>query len=111
MLALGLVHSLEGANMSQAKCPSCGFGFDNQRRPEKELRGRLLYGPERLIGRRRLDAEAFDMCPKCGTRFESAEFQFFGEFARAKLHSMAGVYALVMLVVVAFVISIWLSGR
>lgn len=31
--------------MSQTKCPSCGFDFDNQRGTGPEvLRGRLLYG-------------------------------------------------------------------
>lgn len=97
--------------MSQATCPSCGFGFDNHRKPAHELRDRLLYGPERLIGRAKLNKEAFDTCPKCKTRFESAEFKFFGEFARAKLRSMGGVYALVGLLLVAFVAGIWLSGK
>jgi hypothetical protein len=97
--------------MSQAKCPSCGFGFDNHRKPVREVRNRLLYGPERLIGRARLNAESFDTCPNCAARFESAEFKFFGEFARAKLHSMGGVYALVGFLVVAFVASIWLSAK
>ena len=96
--------------MSQTKCPSCGFAFDNQRSTGPEvLRGRLLYGPERLIAKARLDAAAFDTCSSCGNRFVSKEFRFFGDFARAKLRSMGAIYALVGILVMA--ILIWLTGK
>lgn len=98
--------------MSQAKCPSCGFTFDNHRSGDpEELRGRLLYGPERLIAKARLDESALDSCPNCGNRFPSQEFRFFGEFARARIQTMGGVYAAVSLVVVALGVSLWLASR
>jgi hypothetical protein len=99
--------------MSQAKCPSCGFGFDNHRRSGdlEGLRGRLLYGPERLIGKARLDGPAFDTCPNCGNKFPSAEFRFFGEFARAKIQSMGAIYAVVGLLVTAAGVSLWLASK
>ena len=98
--------------MSQAKCPHCGFGFDNQRSagPER-LRGRLLYGPERLIAKAKLDGASFDICPNCGNRFPSQEFVFFGEFARAKLRSMGSIYAVAGIFIVVLAISIWLGGK
>jgi hypothetical protein len=75
--------------MSETKCPSCGFGFDNHRSAGPEqLRGRMLFGPERLIANAKLNDASFDICPNCGSRFPSAEFRIFGEFARSKLRSM-----------------------
>lgn len=98
--------------MSQTKCPSCGFNFDNQRGTGPEvLRGRLLYGPERLIAKARLDAAAFDTCASCGKEFASKEFRFFGEFARARIRSMGGIYAMVGILAIAMVAAIWLAGR
>jgi hypothetical protein len=98
--------------MSQAKCPSCGFGFDNHRSGDpEELRGRLLYGPERLIGKARLDGPAFDTCPNCGNKFPSEEFRFFGEFARAKIQTMGGIYAVVGILVVALGMWLWLGSK
>jgi|SRR5450631_633005 len=98
--------------MSQAKCPSCGFGFDNHRSAGPEqLRGRMLFGPERLIANAKLNDAAFDICPSCGSRFPSAEFRIFGEFARSKLRSMGGIYAVVGIFIVVLGISIWLGGK
>ena|SRR6185437_14177400 len=98
--------------MSQAKCPGCGFDFDNHRNAGPEqLRGRMLYGPERLIAKAKLDGAALDTCPSCGNRFPSREFRFFGEFARAKLRSMAGIYALVGILAGALAVSIWLGSK
>ena len=98
--------------MSQAKCPQCGFGFDNHRNSGVEqLRGRMIFGPERLVANPKMDAAATDTCPKCGSSFPSSEFQVFGDFSRAKLRSMAGVYATVGVVVVALALSVWLSGK
>jgi hypothetical protein len=98
--------------MSQAKCPSCGFGFDNHRDAGPEqLKGRMLFGPERLIAKARLDDAAFDTCPKCGNRFPSEEYQFFGQFARLKLRSMGGIYAIAGILIIVVAISIWLGGN
>jgi hypothetical protein len=95
-----------------AHCPSCGFSFDNRRDAGLEgLRGKLLYGPERLIVNARLDAGGLDLCPSCGKRFVSNDFRFFGEFVRARLHSMGGVYALVLAVIAAFVAALWMGQR
>ena len=92
--------------MSQTQCPSCGLGFDNGRTLSYEdLRGRMLYGPERLIVNAKLDAAAFDRCPSCGREFVSAPFRVFGEFVRARIHSMGWMYALVLLVAIAVVVA------
>ena len=98
--------------VSDTRCPSCGFAFDNRRAPDPEgLRGKLLYGPERLIVSAKLDASGFDECPSCGNRFVSEDFRFFGEFVRARLHSMGGVYAFVAAIIVAFIAAFWLGQK
>lgn len=98
--------------MSQTKCPSCGFSFDNHRPGGAvALRGRLLFGPERLIGKARVDETAFDICPNCGNRFLANEVEFFGTFARAKLQSMAAIYAVVALGVVTLLAIVLVSGK
>jgi rubredoxin len=98
--------------MSQAKCPSCGFAFDNHREGgTRSLRGRLLFGPERLIATAKRKASDMDLCPNCGTRFVSEEFAIFGKFARARLQSVGAVYAVVGLVVVAMIASFWMISR
>ena len=98
--------------MSQARCPACGHGFDNHRDdPSEELRSRLLFGPERLVVKARLNAAALDTCPNCGHEFASREFSIFGQFVRARLRSMGGIYALVGVLVVAGVAAIWVAGR
>jgi len=98
--------------MSQTECPACGFGFDNHRPAgAEELRGRMLYGPERLITKARVDPGAFDTCPNCGNRFVAPEVEIIGTFARAKLRSMGAIYAGVALVVAVVVAMLWVSGK
>jgi len=95
-----------------ARCPSCDFAFDSRRDADLEgLRGKLLYGPERLIVNARLDASGLDLCPSCGKRFVSDDFRFFGEFVRARLHSMGGVYAFVFALIAAFVAALWIGQK
>ena len=92
--------------MSQSQCPSCGVRFENGKTfSYEDLRGRMLYGPERLIVNAKLGASAMDTCPSCGKEFVSAPFRIFGEFVRARIRSMGGVYALVFLVAVAVVVT------
>ncbi len=74
------------------------------------LRGRMLYGPERLIVNARLNAAALDHCPSCGREFASVPFRMFGEFVRARIRSMGAVYALVALAAIA-AIAVVLLGR
>ena len=89
----------------QTSCPACGFAFDNRRTLSVEgLRGRFLYGPERLIVNTKLTAASLDKCPSCGREFVSAPFRIPGEFVRVKIRSMGVVYALVLLVAVAVVV-------
>jgi predicted RNA-binding Zn-ribbon protein involved in translation (DUF1610 family) len=98
--------------ITDTRCPSCGFAFDSRRAADPEgLRGKLLYGPERLIVNARLDASGFDQCPSCGNRFVSEDFRFFGEFVRARLRSMGGVYALVFVLIAAFAAAFWLGQK
>jgi hypothetical protein len=98
--------------MSEARCPSCGQVFDNHRdhRPET-LRSRLLFGPERLIAKARQTAADRDTCPHCGNEFVSEDFALFGKFARARLQSLSGVYALAGLLIAATLAAIWISAR
>jgi hypothetical protein len=95
--------------MSQASCPSCGQLFDNQR-DHPSLRHRLLFGPERLIVNARLNAAALDTCPNCGHQFASPEFGIFGQFVRARLRSMGGLYAVIGLLVAGSVAILWVVG-
>jgi hypothetical protein len=98
--------------MSRATCPSCGSQFDNHRpHGPRSLRGRLLFGPERLIAKAKRQASDLDTCPRCRHAFVSDDFAFFGRFARARLQSMAGIYAIAGLLIAAMVASLWLSGR
>jgi hypothetical protein len=84
--------------MSQIQCPSCKFAFDDGKTLSLEgLRGRMLYGPERLIVNARLDAASFDKCPSCGREFVAPSFRIFGEFVRARIRSMGGLYVAVLL--------------
>jgi hypothetical protein len=98
--------------MSQTQCPSCGYAFDNQRpQGAEKLRGRLLYGPERLIAKARVDGGAFDVCPNCSTRFVAEEVEVFSTLARAKLRSMSAIYGGVALAAAALVAVLWVSGK
>lgn len=98
--------------MSQTTCPSCGFGFDDHRPIGAEgLRGRLLFGPERLISKPRVDSTAFDTCPSCGNRFVSGELATFRAFARLKLRSMGIIYGLMGLLIAALGTTVWVLGR
>ena len=104
--------SLEVRHMSQTTCPSCGFGFDNQRPVGiSQLRGRLLFGPERVISKPRVDSNAYDTCPKCGTRFLSSEMNMLRALARLKLQSAAAVYGGVALLIVVVGVVVWLFGK
>ena len=97
--------------MSQTQCPSCGFEFDNHRpRGAEALRGRLLFGPERLITKARVDANAFDACPSCANRFVAPEVAIAGKFVRAKLGTMGALYGTVAFAVVALVAVLLVSG-
>ena len=81
--------------MSQAKCPSCGFGFDNHRRSGslRGLRGRLLYGPERLIRKLDWTAPHSTPAPNCGRdKFPQREFTSSAS-CQAKIQSMGAIYA------------------
>jgi hypothetical protein len=93
--------------MSRIQCPSCHFAFEDGRPAGLEgLRGRLLYGPERLIVNAHLNAAALDSCPSCGRQFASAPFSMLGEFVRARIGLMGAVYALVALAAIAVVVAI-----
>lgn len=95
---------------AHAKCPSCGFAFDSARAGGPEaLRGRLIYGPERLVVNAKLDAASFDVCPACGKHFVSDQFRFFSEFVRARLRSMGGIYALVVVLIAALAAAVWIG--
>jgi hypothetical protein len=83
--------------MSETTCPVCRCRFDNHRDNSPEwLRGRLTYGPERLIVNAKLNSAAVDVCPSCGARFATDNFRFISEFVRAKLRSMGAIYGLVV---------------
>ena len=98
--------------MSRATCPSCGNTFDDRRgRGPESLRSRLLFGPERLIAIAKRQSTDLDTCPKCGHAFVSEDFAIFGRFVRARLHSMAGIYAMAGMLIVAIIASLWLSSR
>jgi hypothetical protein len=99
------------AATSQARCPACGLRFASARGAGPEaLRGRLVYGPERLVVNAKLDAAAFEVCPSCGKRFVSDQFRVFGEFVRARLHSMGGIYALVVVLIAAIAAVVWIGS-
>ena len=98
--------------MSQTTCPSCGFGFDNHRPAgAEELRGRVLYGPERLIYNVKADSAAYDTCPKCGKQFLSTEFRKLRMLVRVKFRSASLVYGLGAILILAVAAAVWLSGR
>jgi predicted RNA-binding Zn-ribbon protein involved in translation (DUF1610 family) len=91
--------------MSQTKCPSCGISFENGRHAScEDLRGRLTFGPERLIVNSQVTARDLDTCPSCGKAFVSDPFLLFGQFVRARLHTMGAVYALVFALAVGVVL-------
>jgi hypothetical protein len=86
--------------MSETICPTCNHRFDNRRDNSPEwLRGRLTYGPERLIVNAKLNSAAMDVCPSCGSRFATDNFRFISEFVRMKLRSMGAIYGLVALMI------------
>jgi len=97
--------------MSQATCPSCSFSFDNHREPGAgSLRGKLLFGPERLISKPRADSSAHDLCPNCGARFVSSEFETMRDLSRKKLGAMGLIYGIVALLIVGLGAVVWLAG-
>jgi predicted RNA-binding Zn-ribbon protein involved in translation (DUF1610 family) len=97
--------------MSQTMCPSCGVRFDNNREPgSSTLRGRLLFGPERLILKPRVDSAAYDLCPNCGNRFLSSEFETMRNASRRKLGLMGVIYGVVALLIAGLGAVVWLAG-
>jgi rRNA maturation protein Nop10 len=98
--------------MTSTKCPSCGSAFESTHDASPEaLRGRLTYGPERLIVNAQLGARNFDTCPQCGRRIVSAPSRFFAQFVRARLRSMSVPYFLVVLVIAAVLVAAWFTKR
>lgn len=94
--------------MSRTMCPSCGLGFDNHREGGlATLRGKLLFGPERLVGKSRLDSAARDLCPNCGHRFVSSEFEAMRDLSRRKLGAMGVIYGVVTLIIACLVVLVW----
>ena len=97
--------------MTQTTCPSCGIGFDNPRKSgSSALRGRLLFGPERLIWKPRIDSTAYDLCPNCGARVLSSEVQSMRDASRRKLGTMGIVYGVVVLLIAGLGAIVWLAG-
>jgi len=97
--------------MSQTACSTCSFSFDNHRAPgASALRGKLLFGPERLISKPRADSTAYDVCPNCGNRFLSSEFETMRDLSRKKLGAMGVVYGAVALLIVGLGAVVWLAG-
>jgi hypothetical protein len=98
--------------MTPTICPSCGTAFDNVRAASAEgLRGRLTYGPERLIVNAQLSARNFDTCPQCGRRVASGAARFFAQFVRARLRLMSVPYVLVLLVITAVLVAASFTQR
>jgi hypothetical protein len=96
--------------MSQTTCPSCRFAFDNHRKAgSTTLRGRLLFGPERLISKPRADSTAYELCPSCGSRFLSSEFESMRALSRKKLGVMGIIYGVVALLIVGVGAVVWLA--
>lgn len=95
----------------RSACPACGLAFSTSRAGGLEaMRGRMVYGPERLVVNSKLDAAAFDTCPACGERFAAPQMRIFGEFVRARLRSMGMLYGAVIVVIAALAASV-LLGR
>jgi hypothetical protein len=101
---------VEVRQMSQTTCPSCAFAFDNDRKAgSNALRGRLLFGPERLVSKPRADSTAYDLCPSCGKRFLSSEFESMRALSRKKLGVMGAVYGVVALLIAGLGAVVWLA--